>query len=97
MLSTTAPNRNRQVIQGSSDLDAATIDGWIAALLEGDFPCTCNFSGCVCEVPATCQVPGTCQVPETCEIPLTCTIERECDPETEDCDPALCEVELCEL
>jgi len=73
------------------------VSGAVAALLGGDFPCTCNFSGCVCEVPATCQVPGSCQVPATCEIPLTCTIERECDPETEDCDPALCEVELCGL
>jgi hypothetical protein len=37
MLSTTAPNRNRKVIHDALDLDDATIDGWVAALLEGEY------------------------------------------------------------
>lgn len=37
MLSTNAPNRNRRLTDDSAGLDTATVEGWIAALLAGQY------------------------------------------------------------
>jgi subtilisin family serine protease len=73
----------------------------LASDLLSDFDldsCSCQGfpPSCTCQFPATCQVANTCDVPASCQVALTCTIERNCDPATEICDPARCEVRLCQ-
>ncbi len=73
------------------DIVRGSFDALAQIISSGDFPCSCDFGGCSCELPATCDIAATCDVPATCQI------ERECDPATELCDAESCEIEICEI
>jgi subtilisin family serine protease len=92
---TSAAQCGLDTVTSAVECGTDTITGFADDLLS-DFDldaCSCNFAtlSCTCEFPATCQVPASCQVPNTCEI------LRPCDPNTEECVPLECEVELCEF